>query len=110
MAEVVPNPDWTMQARQIYPWHEWLDGQTWRIVVGEDLKFRPEDWDFDTAAERNKAVIDRFLTAADQARKRRDGKITRTCNVAEGWCEIQFTPAGERDPRTGKPVRSRRTP
>lgn len=36
MAERLENFDFT-EARTKYPWHEWADGSTWRLVHGEDF-------------------------------------------------------------------------
>lgn len=42
MASVVAEPtSWANVRKGKYDWDQWLDGQTWRLVGGEDFKVEP---------------------------------------------------------------------
>jgi hypothetical protein len=76
MAERVSGHGFRRPSRTRYPWDEWLDGSTWRLVPGEDFATSPES----------------FRRSAYGAAYARNGKV-RT-DIENGSFFLQFVKNG----------------
>lgn len=73
MGEKLNDYDWTRKASDIYPWDEWLNGDSWRLEQGRDF-----------------TDVMKCIGAARQAARRRNGRVRTSWDRSAGWIVLRF--------------------